>query len=287
VRKLNDIKIITSSRIKERVAFFLLWIFSIFTAIILVLIVSDIIIKGAPHISLDFLLEEPRKMGKEGGVFSVIVSTIYIVVLSIIFAAPIGVAASVYLAEYAKESTMLNIIRFGTEALAGIPSIIYGLFGYSFFVFFLDLKYSILSGALTLTLMILPTIIKTSEEAIKAVPKSYREGSLALGATKLQTIRKIIIPDAIPGILTGLILGIGRVVGESAAVLYTAGSSLGIPDSIFRPGRTLSVHLYTLASEGISIENTYATAVILIALVFIINFSANTLINRIFIARRR
>ncbi|HCJ58047.1 phosphate ABC transporter permease PstA [Lutispora sp.] len=278
---------INSSRNKEKIAFALLWGFSVMTIIILVLILANIIINGISHISLDFLLEEPRKMGKAGGIFSVIVSTFYIVALSIVFAAPLGVGASVYLTEYAKEGIMLKIIRFGTESLAGIPSIIYGLFGYSFFVVYLNLKYSILSGALTLTLMILPTIVRTSEEAIKAVPKSYREGSLALGATKLQTIRKIIIPTAMPGILTGLILGVGRVIGESAAVIYTAGSSLGIPDSIFRPGRTLSVHLYTLASEGLSRENTYATAVVLIILVFIINFVANRLIKNIFIAKRR
>lgn len=284
---MNEIKNVRHSRIKERLAFYLLWVFSILTIIVLALIVSDILVKGLPHISFNFLLEEPRKMGKAGGIFSVIVSTFYIVVLSVVFAAPIGIAASVYLTEYAKEGPVLRIIRYGIEALAGVPSIIYGLFGYSFFVVFLGLKYSILSGALTLTLMILPTIVRTSEEAIKAVPSSYREGSLALGATKLQTIRKIVIPTAMPGILTGLILGIGRVVGESAAVIYTAGSSLGVPDSILRPGRTLSVHLFTLASEGLSAENTYATAVVLITLVLIINFIANTLINKIFIARRR
>ncbi len=284
---MNEIKNVRHSRIKERLAFYLLWVFSILTIIVLALIVSDILVKGLPHISFSFLLEEPRKMGKAGGIFSVIVSTFYIVVLSVVFAAPIGIAASVYLTEYAKEGPVLRIIRYGIEALAGVPSIIYGLFGYSFFVVFLGLKYSILSGALTLTLMVLPTIVRTSEEAIKAVPSSYREGSLALGATKLQTIRKIVIPTAMPGILTGLILGIGRVVGESAAVIYTAGSSLGVPDSILRPGRTLSVHLFTLASEGLSAENTYATAVVLITLVLIINFIANTLINKIFIARRR
>ena len=278
---------INSSRNKEKIAFALLWGFSVMTIIILVLILANIIINGISHLSLGFLLEEPRKMGKAGGIFSVIVSTFYIVALSTVFAAPLGVGASVYLTEYAKEGIMLKIIRFGTESLAGIPSIIYGLFGYSSFVVYLNLKYSILSGALTLTLMILPTIVRTSEEAIKAVPKSYREGSLALGATKLQTIRKIIIPTAMPGILTGLILGVGRVIGESAAVIYTAGSSLGIPHSIFRRGRTLSVHLYTLASEGLSRENTYATAVVLIILVFIINFVANRLIKNIFIAKRR
>lgn len=281
---MNNIK---SSRFKEKVAFSLLFGFSVITIIILLLILANIIINGVPHLSFSFLLEEPRKMGKEGGIFSVIISTFYIVVLSTVFAAPIGVGASVYLTEYAKEGILLKIIRFGTESLAGIPSIIYGLFGYAFFVVFLNLKYSILSGALTLTLMILPTIVRTSEEAIKAVPQSYREGSLALGATNLQTIRKIVIPTAMPGILTGLILGIARVVGESAAVIYTAGSSLGIPNSIFRPGRTLSVHLYTLASEGLSKENTYATAVVLIILVFMINYLANSLINYIFIAKRR
>ncbi|MDD4835131.1 MAG: ABC transporter permease subunit, partial [Lutispora sp.] len=180
---MNAINNIKSSRFKEKVAFSLLWGFSVITIIILVLILANIILNGVTGLSLSFLLEEPRKMGKEGGILSVIISTFYIVILSTVFAAPIGVGASVYLTEYAKKGILLRIIRFGTESLAGIPSIIYGLFGYAFFVVFLNLKYSILSGALTLTLMILPTIVRTSEEAIKAVPQSYKEGSLALGAT--------------------------------------------------------------------------------------------------------
>lgn len=266
-------------RIREKIAFTFLWCLAALTILILMFIIGHIILNGIPHINIRFFTEEPRNMGKEGGIFSVIVSTIYLILLSLVFAAPISICAAVFLTEYAKGGIMLKIIRFGTESLAAIPSIIYGLFGYAFFVVFLNFRYSLLSGALTLTLMILPTIIRTSEEAIKNVPKSHREGSLALGATKLQTITNIVIPEATPGILTGIILGIGRVVGETAAVIYTAGSSLGIPNSIMRPGRTLSVHLYTLASEGLSGENTYATAVVLVITVFIINLIANKMIN--------
>lgn len=268
------------SRISEKLFFTLLWIAVIITVVVLVAIVGHVLLNGLKHISLEFLTEDPKSMGKAGGIFSVIISTIYLALFSLVIAVPIGVSAAIYLTEYAKEGPIIKLIRFGTEALAGIPSIIYGLFGFVFFVVTLKFKYSIVSGGLTLTLMILPTIIRTSEEAVKTVPRSYREGSLALGATKWQTIYKVVLPAAVPGILTGVILGIGRVVGETAAVIYTAGSSLGLPDSIWRPGRTMAVHLYILASEGLSKENMYATATVLIITVFIINFIANRLIRR-------
>lgn len=263
----------------EAVAFGFLWATAIIAVIVLIAIVGSVLINGISHLSLEFLIREPENMGKGGGIFSIIITTIYLAVFSLIIAAPIGICAAIFLTEYAKEGPVIRLIRFGTEALAGIPSIIFGLFGYVFFVVFLKFKYSIVSGGLTLTLMILPTIIRTAEESIKMVPRSYREGSLALGATKWQTIYKVVLPAAIPGILTGVILGIGRVVGETAAVIYTAGSSLGLPNSIWRPGRTMAVHLYILASEGLSKGNMYATATVLIITVLIINFAANRLIK--------
>ena len=275
---------ITSSsvnRIKknEKIAFTFLWAAAIITIIVLIAIVGNVLVNGISHLSIEFLTKEPENMGKDGGIFSIIITTVYLALFSLIIAAPVGICAAIFLTEYAKEGPVIRLIRFGTESLAGIPSIIFGLFGYVFFVVFLKFRYSIVSGGLTLTLMILPTIIRTAEEAIKMVSRSYREGSLALGATKWQTIYKVVLPAAMPGILTGVILGIGRVVGETAAVIYTAGSSLGLPNSIWRPGRTMAVHLYILASEGLSKNNMYATATVLIITVLLINFAANRLIK--------
>lgn len=269
------------NRIKknEKLAFAFLWAAAIITVLVLMAIIGTVLVNGISHLSLEFLTQEPAEMGKEGGIFSIIITTIYLALFSLAIAAPVGICAAIFLTEYAKEGPIIRLIRFGTESLAGVPSIIFGLFGYVFFVVFLKFRYSIVSGGLTLTLMILPTIIRTAEEAIKMVPRSYREGSLALGATKWQTIYKVVLPAAVPGILTGIILGIGRVVGETAAVIYTAGSSLGLPTSIWRPGRTMAVHLYILASEGISRSNMYATATVLIITVLIINFTASKLIK--------
>ncbi len=266
---------------QEKIAFALMRFCSFIIIFILLAIVGKIIINGLPYVTIDFLTQEPKDMGRAGGVFSIIITTLYLAALSLIIATPIGIGAAIFLTEYTKEGKMITIIRFCVEALAGIPSIVFGLFGYVFFVVFLNFKYSMVSGALTLSLMILPTIIRTSEEAINAVPMSYREGSQALGATKWYTIYKIVLPTARPGIMTGLILGLGRVVGETAAVIYTAGSSLGIPDSIWRPGRTLSVHLYILASEGLSQSHMYATATVLIIMVLIINLIAKQLLGKI------
>lgn len=271
---------VKKNRISEKIFFGLIWSSALITVVVLVAIIGHVLINGIGHLSFQFLTQEPENMGKEGGIFSVIITTVYLALFSLAIAVPIGVSAAIFLTEYAKEGAIIRIIRFGTEALAGIPSILFGLFGFVFFVVILKFKYSIVSGGLTLTIMILPTIIRTAEEAIKMVPRFYREGSLALGATKLQTIYKVVLPAAIPGILTGIILGVGRVVGETAAVIYTAGSSLGLPDSIWRPGRTMAVHLYILASEGLSKSNMYATATVLIITVFVINFAANRLIKR-------
>jgi phosphate transport system permease protein len=265
----------------EQIAFGFLWASAIITVLVLLAIVGSVLANGISHLSLEFLTREPAEMGKEGGIFSIIITTIYLALFSLVIAARVGIGAAIFLTEYAKEGLIIRLIRFGTESLAGIPSIIFGLFGYVFFVVFLKFRYSIVSGGLTLTLMILPTIIRTAEEAIKMVPRSYREGSLALGATKWQTIYRVVLPAAIPGILTGVILGIGRVVGETAAVIYTAGSSLGLPTSIWRPGRTMAVHLYILASEGLSKSNMYATATVLIITVLIINLTASRLIRHL------
>ena len=269
-----------NKRIKSKGFFGVVGVVAALTLAILVLILGFILIKGLPNISLEFLTESPQMMGREGGILPIIVGTIYVTLVSIIIATPIGVAAAVYFSEYAKKGKLINTIRFFTEVLAGIPSIIFGLFGFSFFVVFLGMGWSVLSGGLTLSLMILPTLIRSTEESLKTVPMSYREGSLALGATKWQTVVKVTLPCCKSGVLTGLILGIGRAIGETAAVMLTIGGSMMMPSSIFDATRTMALHLYMLASEGLSEEKTYATAALLIIIVLIINWIANFISSR-------
>ena len=200
--------------------------------------------------------------------------------MSLLIAVPIGVGSSIYLEEYARSrSKFARLVNLTAETLAGIPSIVFGLFGFVFFVIFLDLGWSILSGGLTLAIMILPTITRTTQEAILSVSHEYRENSLALGASKWQTIRKVVLPSALPGIVTGIILSIGRAVGETAAIILTAGSSLGMPITPLDPARTMSVHLYILAMEGISMERAFGTAFLIVVLIIIINYLANLSLN--------
>jgi phosphate transport system permease protein len=232
------------------------------------------------NLTLSYLFEEPRLSGKVGGISTIILNTFLMLALTILFAAPLGVAAAVYLIEYAKQGPLVRILRLGTETLAGIPSIIFGLFGFLFFVNILHFGFGLLSGCLTLTLMILPTIVRTSEEALKSVPPSLREGSLALGATKLQTIVRVAIPAAAPGILTGLILGVGRAVGETAALIFTMGSDYKLAKGLFSSARVLSSHVYLLFAEGISFDRAFSTATVLIVIVLIFNFAARRLIGR-------
>ncbi|MBI4650659.1 phosphate ABC transporter permease PstA [Candidatus Desantisbacteria bacterium] len=248
---------------------------------ILCFIIFFILKKGLPIITWDFLLQSPKDMGRAGGIFPTIIGTIFIAVIAVLISTPLGVCTAIFLTEYAKEGIMTKIVRFGSECLAGIPSIIFGLFGFVLFVEYLHFGWSILSGSLTLSFMILPTIIRTTEEAIKAVPYSFREVSYSLGATKWQTIKKVVLPGALPGIVTGVILGIGRSVGETAAVIFTAGGSLNIPSSIFDSSRTMSVHFYILAREGISMNNAYGTAAILVISILLINFFAYWIMHKV------
>ena len=219
-------------------------------------------------------------MGREGGILPTIVGTVALTAVALVVATPLGVGTAIFLREYTRESRISRIIRFGTDCLAGVPSIIFGLFGFVFFVIYLNMGWSILSGGLTLAAMILPTIISTTEEAIKAIPPSYREVSYSLGGTKWQTVTHAILPNALPGIFTGIILSVGRSIGETAAIILTAGSSLMMPTSLFSPIRTMSVHFYILAREGISMEMAYETGAALILLVLFINTVANWLLNR-------
>jgi len=257
------------SQTKDTVITAVIWLCALLTVGSLLWLVIYITAKGLSHISLSFLFSEYK--GDKHGILPMILSTCYIVLLSLIISAPLGIGTAIYLAEFAKPGRILQIIRFATETLAGIPSIIYGLFGFIFFVNVLKFNFSLLSGALTLSIMVLPVIIRTTEETLKAVPLSYREGSLALGATKIQTIRRIILPSAIPGILTAVILSTGRIVGETAAVYLTAGMVTRFATSVMDSGRTLAVHLYMLAKEGLSFEQAFATATALIVTVALIN----------------
>ena len=201
-----------------------------------------------------------------------IVSTVYMTVLSLIMAVPVGIFSAIYLVEYARRgSRLVKVVRTTTETLQGIPSIVYGLFGDILFVITLGWSYSLIAGAVTLAIMILPLIMRTTEEALMSVPDSYREGSFGLGAGKLYTVFKLILPCAVPGILAGVILAIGRIVGESAALIFTAGTVAQVPGSLFDSARTLSVHMYALLSEGLYTDEAYATAVVLLILVIIIN----------------
>lgn len=267
-------------RTSQKIAKAIIWAAALFVIAILLFIIIYILIKGLPVLSWSFLTENPKSMGREGGIASTIVGTLFVTTVAIIIAIPFGIGTAFYLAEYTKENIVTKIIRFSAESLAGIPSIVYGLFGFIFFVMYLDLSWSILSGGLTLALMILPTLIRTAEEAIRTVPHSYREVSFSLGATKWQTISKVVFPAALRGISNGIILSVGRCVAETAAVILTAGSALRMPASIFSPTRTMAVHFYTLAREGISMENAYGTAALLIIIIFFINVVANALVNR-------
>jgi phosphate transport system permease protein len=253
---------------------------TVLTVLILVFIIGFVLKNGFAQLNWKFLTEKTFEMGKEGGILPSIIGTLLIAFFSILIATPLGVGSAIYLSEYTKTGSLRRIISFGADCLAGVPSIIFGLFGFIFFVITLKLGWSILSGSLTLALMILPTIIRTSEEAIKAVPRSYREISYSLGGGKFDTIAKVVIPTAIPGILTGIVLGIGRAVGETAAVIFTAGASLNIPTSVFASSRTLAVHFYILAREGISMPKAYGTATVLIILILCINFIAYRLMHR-------
>jgi phosphate transport system permease protein len=261
-----------------------IWSAAIIVLVLLFSIIIYILSKGIPNITWQFLSQIPSDMGRAGGVLSPIVGTLAVTLVAVVVATPLGVGTAFYLTEYTREGTITKIIRFSAESLAGIPSIVYGLFGFIFFVIYLNLGWSILSGGLTLAVMILPTIIRTSEEAIRTVPPMYREVSFSLGGTKWQTMIKVLVPSALPGIATGIILGIGRCVAETAAVILTAGSALRMPDSLFSPARTMAVHFYILAREGISLERAFATAALLIILILLINIGANLLVNR-FVAK--
>ena len=267
-------------RIEQKVAQAGLWTMTLVTVGVLLFIIFFILRRGLPVLSLEFLTANPADMGKSGGIFSTIVGTAALSFLAILIAAPLGVGTAIYLTEYTWGGPLTRVIRFGAECLAGIPSIIFGLFGFILFVTKLKLGWSILSGGLTMAFMLLPTIIRTSEEAIKSVPPAYRTVGFSLGSTKWQTVTRVVLPSALPGIVTGIVLSVGRSIGETAATIFTAGSALRLPTSIFSSTRTMSVHFYILAREGISMSNAYGTAAVLIIAILGINILTYYLMNR-------
>jgi phosphate transport system permease protein len=249
---------------------FLMWIATFLTVGITVCIVDYILIRGIPNLSPEMFAWEYNT--ENVSMMPAIINTVLMVLLVLLIAVPVGIGAAIYLVEYAKRgSKLVKLVRITAETLSGIPSIVYGLFGYLLFATTFRWGYTFLGGALTLAIMILPLILRTTEEALKAVPDSFREGSFGLGAGRLRTIFRIILPSAVPGIVSGVILGIGRVVGETAALIYTAGTVAQVPKNVLGSGRTLAIHMYMLSSEGLYMNQAYATAVILLVLVVAIN----------------
>ncbi len=254
--------------------------------IALVFVVGFVLAGGFKHLSWAFLTSPITDMGRTGGIFPAIVGTAMMVLVAIGIAAPLGVASAIYLAEYTREGRVTRSIRFGINCLSAVPSIIFGLFGFILFVVILGFGWSILSGGLSLAAMILPTIILTSEEALRSVPGYYRDVAASLGSTRWQVVIRAVVPYALPGILTGVILSIGRSIGETAVVIFTAGSAVQMPYSVFDSARTMAVHFYILAREGISTNNAYATAAVLICTILVINVSAYTLMHRLMRGRK-
>lgn len=270
----------SNQRTEEKIVKVFLWFMTGLTVAVLFFIIVYILKNGLSQINWEFLTRNPVDMGKEGGIFSTIFATVVLTFLAVIIATPLGVGTAIYLTEYTWENRITRVIRFGSECLAGIPSIIFGLFGFILFVTKLGFGWSIMSGGLTLAFMVLPTIIRTSEEAIRSVPNCYRTVSFSLGGTKWQTVTRVVLPAALPGIVTGVILSVGRAIGETAAVIFTAGSALRVPQSLFSSARTMSVHFYILAREGISLGKAYGTASVLILAILLINILTYLLMNR-------
>ena len=247
---------------------------------IILFMIGYILIKGIPHLTP--ALFSWKYNSENQSLTPALINTVFMTILALLIAAPLGIFSAIYLVEYARRGNKLvSIVRMAAETLSGIPSIVYGLFGSLFFVFALKMGLSLLSGAFTLAIMILPLIMRTTEEALISVPDTYREGSFGLGAGRLRTVFSVVLPSAVPGILAGVILAVGRVVGETAALIFTAGTVAKIPNGLLSSTRTLSVHMYILSGEGFYINQTYATAVVLLLLVVCINALSGLMAKRI------
>jgi phosphate transport system permease protein len=279
---------LATPRQAQALARVLLWTLMAAAVGILVSILAFVLGRGLPHVTWTFLTTPPIDSGRTGGILPIMAGTLEVTLLALATATPLGLGTAIYLVEYTRPGRLTRIVRFGADCLAGVPSIIFGLFGFVLFVLTLGLGWSILAGGLTLAFMTLPTLIRTSEEALRAVPAGYREVSLSLGASRWQTVWKVVLPAAFPGILTGVVLGFGRAIGETAALIFTAGSSLPhrTPTSPLEGTRTLAVHFYQLAREGISADNAYASAAVLVSAISIINLASDAAMHR-FIRRYR
>lgn len=261
-------------KIKAYILELILYFSAAITLTVTLFIIGYIVFKGIKLINLNFIF---KAYSQNGGIFPMLVTTIITVIVSLIISVPIGIGGAIYLTEYARQGRMIEIIRFATESLAGIPSIIYGLFGTVFFVTTLRMGFSVLAGSLTLAIIVLPVIISTTEEALKTVPKSYREGAIALGSTKFEVLFKIIVPAALPGILSGVVLSIGRIIGESAALILTLGTVAEMPTNLLSSGRSLTVHAYLVAKESGDITLACAIGVVLIVLIILLNLVARVI----------
>lgn len=280
IAPVSEKKRFSMRRIKNAAGISLLWLCGLITLVILIVIIGYIMARGIGVINWDFLTQSPRNMGRAGGIFPMIVGSVGITVVAILVGTPLSVGAAIYMAEYAGESLVTRLVRFGADSLAGIPSIMFGMFGYLFFVYYLHMGFSLMAGGLTLAIMVLPIVLRVSEEAIKVVPESYRLGSLALGASKWQTIRKVVLPTALPGIITSIMLGMGRAVGETAAVMLTAGTVAKIPWSLFSPVRTMTLHTYILSMENISIDYAFGTSAVLVIMILAITIASSIMTRR-------
>ena len=250
------------------------------TVMTLFFLIAYILVKGIPYLTPSLFAWEYNS--ENVSLMPALVNTVTMTVLSLLIAVPLGIFAAIYLVEYAKRGNKLvAVVRVTAETLSGIPSIVYGLFGFLLFAVRLGWSYSIMGGAMTLAIMILPLIMRTTQEALKSVPDSYREGSFGLGAGRLRTGFQIVLPPAMPGILSGIILAVGRIVGETAALMYTAGTVAGIPENLFGSGRTLAVHMYVLTNEGLYTDQSYATAVVLLVIVVAINAISGIIARRV------
>lgn len=253
---------------------------AMFAAGILLFIVGYILVNGVPHLTAEQF--EWKYTPENQSMMPAIINTVLMTALTLVLAVPIGIFAAVYLVEYAKRGNKLvKIIRITTETLSGIPSIVFGLFGFLMFVIHLQWGNAMLAGVITLAIMVLPLIIRTTEEALLAVPDSYREGSFGLGAGKMRTVFRVILPTAVPGIMSGVILAIGRIVGESAALIFTAGTYRAVPESLMDSTATLTVHMYIQSNEGLHTDQAFASAVVLLALTFLINLASDLIERRI------
>lgn len=270
--------------------FSIMWLAGLITLLVLLLVVGYVIVQGGKAINSEFLTTAPRGgLSGEGGISTTIGTTVYLVLLTLLVATPLGVGAAIYLIEYAGEQSLtspvlrilISIANFAVETLAGIPSIIFGLFGYALFVSTLRFGWSLLSASLAAACLVLPTIIRTTEEALLAIPDDYRRGSLALGATKWQTLNKVVLPAALPGIITGIILSVGRIISETAVFFVTLGGSHRLPTSIMDGGRTLALHLYYLAMDTNAFNKAMGTGAVLVILIILINLAIDIISRKL------